>query len=459
MGSLFLFRLRAWSWRHGGLFFVALAALAVRLRWNLVVHRPTDFAFSDMKAYLDRAGAMFDDPGARHPSLALFPFGTHFFVHGIERVFGRENDDAIGAAFAVVGALAVAYTYATAGRFCARSWVRRVVGILLVFYYPWISLGGYVLSEMPFALCVAGAAFHGLRLADRGRRADAWWLGLFLGVGATVRPQILLAAALLAIHVVVRRQAWKSFTRGLVVRAAAPIAILLACSAVRLHDHTGAWGLVSANGPLNTVFGRCHNLMLFSTSSDAGAYFGPPSFAGLRERERMSRAPLFTLDPALDDVLVVQGHMWDAAPMRALADRCVATTGYARQIEYAAKHVALLWVYNVVWPDQGMPRWRAPMRLAGALHARFLLPPAAVVLLLALRRRNARSMLLALHVYALLILAIVYFGDARFRVPYDGIIIVLAIHGYAEIGALLRIAGAGLFGGRAAGALPAGQPG
>ncbi len=123
-----------------------------------------------------------------------------------------------------------------------------------------------------------------------------------------------------------------------------------------------------------------------------------------------------------------------------LAARCVAETGLPRQLAYAAEHVALLWVYNVAWPDQTIAEWHGPMQIAGALHTRFLLPPAVVGLLLALQRRQARSLLLALHVYALLVVAVVYFGDTRFRVPYDGLIILFAVETYSEMVTFFRIA-------------------
>ena len=50
---------------------------------------------------------------------------------------------------------------------------------------------------------------------------------------------------------------------------------------------------------------------------------------------------------------------------------------------------------------------------------------------LAFRRRHARRMLLALHVFGLFLVAVVYFGDTRLRAPYDGILVTLAVVTYA----------------------------
>ena len=407
----------------------------MRLGWNLAVHRPLDFAFSDMKGYLDRADLLLDDPGKKAPWLTFFPFGTHVFIFAVKLLFGRDDAAAIGAAFAAVGALAVAYTYATAERLSLRPMARHVAGVVLIFYYPWISFGGYALSEMPFALCVAGAAFHSLRLCDRGRPGDAWWLGVFLAMGAAVRPQILAAAVLLLLHALLRHSAWKRLTVGLAARAAIPVAVVLGLSAMRIHAYNDTWGLVSTNGPLNTVFGRCHNLSLAARAIDAKASFSPPSLAALRQYEKHHPDALFKLDPAIAENLTLSGHIWDAAPNLELAKDCVERTGPVRQLRYAVTHVVMLWAYNIPWPDQGQrPPWHSLMQLGSLAHGFFILPAAVPAMLLAFRRRHARWMLLTLHVLSVIAVAVIYFGDTRLRVPYDGLLIVLAMLSYQALG-------------------------
>jgi Dolichyl-phosphate-mannose-protein mannosyltransferase len=431
--------LGTWLWKRRDVLLFTLAALAVRLVWNLRIHPPTDFAYSDMGGYLDRANQMIDKPGVTGPWLTLFPYGTHFFIFALKRAFGRDNTSAIGAGYAVLGTLAVAYTYATAERFIPRRWARRLVGLILVVYYPWISLGGYALSETPFALCVAASTFYALRLADLGRRGDAWWLGLWLGLGAAVRPQILVAVVFLAVHFVFRRRAWKHFTPGLGVRAAVPFALILGFSAYRVHVHTEKWGLVSTNGPLNAVFGRCHNTGLEAVVPGSRGFFGPPAFGSLFQYGKEHKDALFTLDPILGEKLTIQGHMWDTEPNYKLAASCVRKTGLLKQARYALTHVVLLWGYNIIWPDQGQkPRWREPMAISQVAHNVVVLPAAAVALLLAFRRRRARAMVLALQVWSLFVTSMLYFGDTRYRAPYDGVLIVLAAATYLDVRRLPR---------------------
>jgi hypothetical protein len=78
------------------------------------------------------------------------------------------------------------------------------------------------------------------------------------------------------------------------------------------------------------------------------------------------------------------------------------------------------------------------MLVSCTAHNVVFLVPAALGLLLAFRRRRARAMLLACHVWSLLITSILYFGDTRYRAPYDGILILLAMAIYIDTFGLLR---------------------
>jgi hypothetical protein len=65
------------------------------------------------------------------------------------------------------------------------------------------------------------------------------------------------------------------------------------------------------------------------------------------------------------------------------------------------------------------------------LHGALVLPAALAAMVFAFRRRHARQMLLALHVFGLVAVAALYFGDTRLRAPYDGLLVTLAVVTYA----------------------------
>jgi len=60
------------------------------------------------------------------------------------------------------------------------------------------------------------------------------------------------------------------------------------------------------------------------------------------------------------------------------------------------------------------------------------LPPLLVALGLGMRRRFARQGLLTMQIFGLMVVSVLYFGDTRFRTPYDPIIIVLAMDAYGR---------------------------
>jgi 4-amino-4-deoxy-L-arabinose transferase-like glycosyltransferase len=415
--------------KHRELVVVTLAALAVRLAWNLWIHRPLDYVFSDMGGYLERAQTRLDHPDEHIPYFTLFPWGTHVLLSLVKLVFGRDNGTAIGVTYAALGAGAVGYSFATAKRLTRARWAPRVVGAILVVYYPWIALGGYTLSEPPFTLLLAATAFYALRLADRGRGRDAWLLGVALALGAVFRPQILVALPLFALHLLFRRRSWHRWSARRVLPAlAVPLAIILALSAWRVEWHRGELGGISSNGPLNFAFGRCHATTITSTGPNRKGIYSPPSLGALARRDKEHPDAFLRLDPAMGTTLHFEGYMWDAAPLYAMASECVHHTGLLRQAKYALTHVVLLFAYNVMWPDQNArPPFRPSMETSLALDQVLVLPAALVAMIFAFRRRHARQMLLALHVWGLFLVAVVYFGDTRLRAPYDGMLVILAV--------------------------------
>jgi len=111
---------------------------------------------------------------------------------------------------------------------------------------------------------------------------------------------------------------------------------------------------------------------------------------------------------------------------------CIHETGWIGQAKYSFTHVVLLWRYNAPWPDYGRPEWREPAIWWNEWHRRSLAVPSLLALVVLARPRRALAMgIVALNLVALLVLAVVFFGAARHRIPYDPVIIILALETYA----------------------------
>lgn len=412
---------------------VTLVALVLRLVWNLAIHPPGEFITSDMRSYWGQSSSMLNFPYRKEGSAIFFPYGTATLLTAVRYVFGAENHVALGIAYACLGTLLVPLVYYLAERLTKAPLLPRIAAIIACFYYPWISLGGYYLSELPFAVCVTAAALCSLRLVDRGRGWDAFIFGAAVAIGLTIRPQIILSIPLMLVVWAFRRRAWRGLTAGNWIRLALPIMVVAGISMARFHHHTGRWGFVSGNSPLNYAFGRCHALVIEARLPNYYSAFTPPPMGYLEKRNKRLPDSFVRLDPAFGTKVSVRGTMWNPAPFEQLAQKCVEKTGPWRQVRYAIVHVIMLWGFNNLWPDSATDTLRYVMLGALSLHNVFLLPPLIVMLAASFRRRFARHALLSLHIAALVAVAVVYFGDVRYRAPYDGIIIALGLDGWRRI--------------------------
>ena len=422
---------------------MVLAALAVRLHWNLLVHPLGDYVSSDMRGYVSRADQLIDKFGSKMEYHAFFPYGTHFLIAALKVVFGRENFAAIGVAYALMGTVMVGYAYRIAERVSSRSWVPKVLGLFMVFYYPLISLGGYTLSEIPFGTFCLMSTLALLRLVQEGRTRDAWLAGLWAGIATACRPQMLMSIVVFGVVWVVMRKHLPKVRLKHLVFAAIPISCVLAFSSARLYHHTGRVGLVSENGRFNQLFGRCHNKKAVATPSEPGRgriRFGPPPLIQLEKRAKSAPKSWVQLDPALGAELAYTGYIADKEPLDDLMRKCIQKTGILGQVKYAIVNVLMLTGYNTPWPDSGRELWRRQAAHWQTVYtALFAFPALFAAWTCFWRRTVTRHGVLAIHIWAMIVTAAIYFGDTRLRAPYDPMLVLLAIETYTVIG--LAIAG------------------
>lgn len=433
-------RLGTWLYAQRWVLLLFAAALVVRLHWNLKVHPPGDYIYSDMNGYVQRADRLLEHGLAPHEYSSFFPYGTHWLVAGVKYVFGPENYAAVGVAYALLGAAGVALAFAIARRASAfASVVAPAVGLVAVFYYPQLSLGGYILSEIPFMTFLLAAVLFALRLVDHGRMSDAVGMGICAAIGMVFRPQMLVSVALVGLFWIVWRKALPRVRLVHLLVAGVPVLVMLALSSALLHHNTGRFGLLSENGAFNMVFGRCHNSKIQSMPDGAGhgrVHFRPPPFLQLnnrqKQKERAGEPIDIALDPILTDELVYKGYIGDKEKHKAYIRECVEKTGWKGQLAYTETNVVLLWRYNIPWPDSGRSQWRTVTRWWTQQHRAWLAIPALIGLLsLALGRRALKQGLVALNLVAILVIAGLYFGGIRMRSPYDFFILFLAFEVYA----------------------------
>ncbi len=434
-------RLHAWLYRNRWLIVIVLAAFAVRLHWNLQVHPLGDYISSDMRGYTSRADQLIDRFGAKIEYHAFFPYGTHYLLALLKVIFGRENYSAIGVVYALMGTVIVGYSYRIAERVSSRRWVPPLLGMFMVVYYPLISLGGYTLSEIPFGVFLLMSTLALLRLVQDGRPRDAWLAGTWAALATAFRPQILMSILVFGVVWLVMRKKLPTVRIKHLTFAAIPIAILLAFSSARLYHHTGRLGLVSENGRFNQLFGRCHNKKAVATPEDVSRgriRFGPPPLIQLEKRAKTAPDSWVQLDPAIGAELAYTGYISDKNALSDLMRKCIAKTGLLGQLKYAAINVLMLSGYNTPWPDSGRDLWRRQANYWQTFYTvAFCFPALLMIFSCFWKRTVTRHGVLALHIWAIIVTAAIYFGDTRMRAPYDPMLVLLAIETYIFAGSAL----------------------
>ncbi len=420
-----------------------LAALVVRLHWNLVVHPLGKYVYSDMGGYAAKADSLLDHPWETHAYDVFFPYGTSWLVAASRWSFGRENYEAISITYALFGAISVVLAYLVARRVFSHKMVAPLVGLILVFYYPQISLGGYILSEPPFVALLLGAQWFILRLVDEGRNRDAVAAGLCVAVGMVFRPQLLLSCVFFGLYWLVARRHMPAVRFKALLLSAVPIVLVLGLSSYRIYRHTGHFGLIAENTSVNLLLGRCHAARVEASRDPdrhKGVSFTPPAFRQLLIADKRKVDRWIRLNPALGPTIRHSGYVGNSRTHAKIIRRCVEKTGLWGQVKYAFTNVVLLWEYNTAWPDSSRKQWRGIAKWWQKRNKYLFAIPALLGLLYLLRPSRAlRPGLVALNVLVLIVVSAVFFGGGRHRSTYDPLIIILAVEVYASVAVWLWI--------------------
>lgn len=438
------------------------AAVLSRLVWVVWVHPPREHVFSDMAHYVHRAGlvAAFDvEVGDR--MMVWQAWGTHGLL-AIPLLLlgpGQSALEFAGLMWASFSAATVVLGYRLAQRVLPGPsapgrvhWLAVAVALALLGWVPLLSHTGFFVSETPFACALLATTLGVVRVWQDGR--GALGAGLWGALAFALRPQSAVFFALLALAWVferVRSGSGPSRLRGKhAILLLAPLLVVVAISMVRVRVHTGRFGGVAENASMNLTAGRCHNIVTRSWSSEADLESAqqtgspPPdrrvSLPGFRALGREGPEHPLALRPALGgEAIDLVGYIGDREIHKELRKRCYAATGVGGQIHYSITNVALLWFIARPWPessDREAPQL-LPVAVRGRQIAASLAPLSLLGMFLVLwkwarakgddRDHLAGGVVCALAFASLLIVAAVFFGDPRLRVPYDPYALILAV--------------------------------
>ncbi len=440
---------RTTGWPVDYRFLIAVVVLAVisRLIWVLWVHPPADYVFSDMKKYLLRAQDFAEHGFHPQRTLAWQAWGTHYLLSIPLRMFGVDALRAAAAFWGLLAASAVPAGYLLACRVSTRAWMPKVVGIVLLLWFPNLSNSGYFLSEAPF-LCVQLWSTLGLVMViQQGRHA--LWAGVTSAVAFAVRPQSALLYVLVLLTWLVNRRRLPQVRVRHLALIAVPLLAMLAFSTWRFHAHTGQWVGVAENANMNLTAGRCHNIVTQAFKTERlkrrserarntrnGRRVSLPAFRVLARSFPPSH-PL-ALRPAMrSETIRMVGYIGDAEPHRALREECYRRTGFFEQARYSVVNVSLLWFVGQQWPEQsrGSKLTLPPANVYKHIYQGLVWIPSLIGLGAALWwiRRRPGLTFCAWQLCTSMTVAAVFFGTIRLRSPYDPYAIILALEGWVLV--------------------------
>lgn len=431
------------------LLILVVLALATRLLWVLWVHPSSDYVFSDMKKYVERAQDLAENGWHPDRTLAWQAWGTHYLLAIPLRLFGTEALGAGAVMWGLMGAAAVPAGYLLSCRVSTRAWMPKVVGVALLLWWPSFSNGGYFLSEAPF-LCLQLWSTLGLVVVLQEGRHPLL-AGIASALAFAVRPQSAMFFVLVLLTWVANRRRLPRVGVRQLMLVALPLLLMLGYSTWRFHYHTGQWMGVAENANMNLTAGRCHNIVTQAFPNEHakrrserkhntrnGRRVSLPAFRVLAASVRRSH-PL-ALRPAMGgETIRMVGYIGDAQAHRELRAECYRRTGVLEQIRYGVVNVSLLWFVGRQWPEQNARWLRPPAEVFKYVFQVLVWFPSLVGLGAALWwiRRRPGLTFCAWQLMTSMTVAAIFFGTIRLRTPYDPYAILLALEGWVLLATVL----------------------
>jgi hypothetical protein len=391
-------------------------AFIVRAYWALKIQSPFNAVYSDMGGYVSRAQELLAQTTPIEPRiLALWPWGTHAIVACELAVFGH-SPRAVGICHAFVGAIPAACAVLLTARFVTSRAAIAFAGMAVALWHPHIVYTGFFSSEIWFTAALWIFTMGFVRHCEGQKGALA--AGLALAVCFVVRPQILLTCMMIAMVIVVPR--WRSRFRpqrgwgwaAIIV----PLAAAMIFSSVRLHQLTGKYGLIAAYQPVQRLFGETNVGKIEANWITAK---GVPYTYWFSPRTKQPLQP--------EHVVHIEGFICDPEIIASIRKERLHGVPWSARIKRMIDNVGLLAIGNEPWPEDDFradPRRARLQKFFG--RATLVMIPLAFVGLFFLRRHFVAQLLVWANLATIVIVAALYLGEARYRVPYDTFALVAA---------------------------------
>ena len=384
---------------------VAIGAGAVaRGIWVFWLHKPQDYVYSDMSSYLDSAKQIADWHGL-DAYTTFQPQGVHLLLAVPLAILG---DGRAG----LWGATAIWWVLAAATPFFAWRLARVLLtpaaaALTALFVAIWpltVTDAGYYLSESPGLAFLLASLWLGYE-AQRRIGRPALLLGALAGaLGAAavaIRPQYLLNLVIVAVPFLPRRRLNVRAAGGFAVTA---VALLIGVCAFNTAI-AGRPTTLSREGGVTFFIGQCHVRHVDVTAATTRWTVEPPPYV-----QNGGYVYSFRGVPIWDDAFFYRRGL-----------DCLEHDP-AHWPVHAARMLADMTATSNPWPQVGQPTLSTVIDWTNTVYGYGLLPLVILLAFVRIVRRvptaSGEKALLA-HLLCFVPVALVYFGDPRFRSTYD----------------------------------------
>ncbi len=415
-------------WPHWVVWGIFLAGAIWRYHYLLHVHPATQFIYSDMQAYVQSALAWFDPHYVPTIVDTLYPPATGYFFGWLHRIDPSWHLALImqWILSALVPVCIAAFAYDLFGK--------RVALLSLAMasvYFPFIDYASYFLSENLLLFCLMLAMTCLARALSTTHRVwrviSSALAGVMLGLAAVTKSVVLLPGLLIVLALGYHGLRYRArYIAWILIGATVGLCGVVVPAAQRCTRlNEGHYCTISTNGGIGVLIGHYNGLVMGHFRDDQRhTYFefgSPPDFqTGLPIGPESN--PEFSFGPY--DSARALDTAWQQIKNQPL-------NAVLRSIE----HVFGLFTGSVPWPTSHTPQRRWAIFFQEVYWVALLFP--ALVHLVQQRRALWRmrgtglaDALMILPLLGLMIVAFCTMGEPRFRIPFDGLMIVLAARCY-----------------------------
>lgn len=407
---------------------VLAVAFGARVFWVLRVDNPFDNLYSDMGFYILRARWLANGEIPDFPrELAMYPPGTHTLYAAEMLLIGWKHPLPFALVHCMWGALVAPCSLLLARRVTPSLWVAALTALLMAVWQPQLVYSGFFSSEQLACGLFALTAWLMVRLAETrsgvtpaAGAARAVACGLAAGITYLVRPQFALTAALLGaawLFAAWRRRGVSPPPRW---REAALffglLGLAVAGGAIRYASIAHRPGLIADEDALQRLFADTEIGQVSSWQGGRRWTFIPPSKIATGEMREYG----------------FEGYIGDRDKLDLGRRQFLRGKPLSFRLRHLLSNVDLLVERNWLWPENdhvdSSPRRRAYSDFFESLVRR-LLPLAAIGMLSAAWRRTPVLVVASAYVVTAVAVAAFFWGEMRYRVPYDTFLVLLALEG------------------------------